>query len=93
MDLRYIIMTGFLLLTSSGIAAPGDGRKGSQDLSREEAAALARQRHPGRILSIRRLNDDNAPRYSVKMLSNGDVRVITVPEPEYEPDARPRHRR
>ena len=78
MFLRVLLFTALFLQLGIGSAQAEDGRKGSREFSREEAAAFARQRHPGRVLSIRRLNGDK-PKYQVKMLSDGDVRVITVP--------------
>ncbi|OOZ38862.1 PepSY domain-containing protein [Solemya elarraichensis gill symbiont] len=70
----------FLLLAQGSLAARShDKENGHRELSREQAAAIARKRHPGKVLSVRRIKGKKPPAYRVKILSKGDVRVIRVP--------------
>jgi hypothetical protein len=68
--------------------APADG---GAFASRDEAAAEARRRVDGRILSIKL--GGNPPEYRVKILRNGDVHLLRLPAKRNgkgKQDARPR---
>jgi uncharacterized membrane protein YkoI len=73
------ILLMLLLPAQALVAAPRDMRDGNRELSREQAAAIARKRHPGKVLSVRPIKGKQPPAYRVKILSDGEVRVIRVP--------------
>ncbi|MEJ2310557.1 MAG: hypothetical protein P8Z31_12600 [Gammaproteobacteria bacterium] len=78
-----------LLLLLPGYAPASD----SGFASRQEAAAEARRRVDGRILSIKL--EGNPPEYRVKVLKGGDVHLLRLPAKRNgrgkgQPDARPR---
>lgn len=51
----------------------------SKRISAEEAARRAQSRYGGKVLSIElRQTPDGKPYYRVKLLSNGDVRVVRI---------------
>ena len=77
--LLFLLMPGY---------APADDRGFA---SRDEAAAEARRRVDGRILSIKR--GGNPPEYRVKVLKDGDVHLLRLPARRTgkgQTDARPR---
>ena len=61
-----------LLPALSATAAPESGASG---ISQQQAASIAQQAHPGRVLGVRRKGEV----YRVKTLStNGEVREIAI---------------
>lgn len=49
-------------------------------ITREEAAAIARKRHGGRVLGVKfAQSDDGRGFYRVKMIRDGRVRVVRIP--------------
>lgn len=45
-------------------------------MNSKQAAAIAQQQHPGKVLSVKRENNH----FKVKMLHEGNVRYVTVPQ-------------
>lgn len=48
-------------------------------ISPAEAAQQAREQHGGKVLSVDLERGDSAPQYRVKIIDNGNVRVVRVP--------------
>ncbi|MDX1656430.1 MAG: peptidase [Candidatus Competibacteraceae bacterium] len=64
------------LLTTTALAQQSEG---DQELSRDRAAAIAREVSGGRVLGVEVRRQDGAPVYLVKvLLADGRVRVLPV---------------
>ena len=60
----------FMLLVSTAAHA---------DISQQQAVSIAQSVHPGRVLAVKLVQENNAPVYRVKTLSAaGDVRIIVI---------------
>jgi uncharacterized membrane protein YkoI len=79
MYIRLALLITLLLAQGSLAARSYDKENGHRELSREQAAEIARKRHPGKVLSVRPIKGKQPPAYRVKILSDGEVRVIRVP--------------
>jgi len=48
-------------------------------IDRQEAASIARQVHPGRVLAVKPVQRGKSPAYRVKTLSaDGDIHIIVI---------------
>ncbi len=84
--LSSLLIAGLLLTLTSGALADRPDRNGhnrgtdrhpsqqAAGISPQQAMAQARQRYPGKVLSVRRTNGS----YQVKMLHEGKVRYVTI---------------
>lgn len=78
-------MIGEGRVSSDGLA--GGARNGlvhrvaddGSDKSAAEAARQARREHGGKVLSVTRKGDSDNAHYRVKLLNNGNVRVVRIP--------------
>jgi len=56
---------------------PRDSRS-NNEMSADEAADRARSRHGGRVLSVRSRRDGGSRYYEVKLLKEGQVRIVRI---------------
>ena len=49
------------------------------DIGKKQAVSIAQSVHPGRVLAVKQVQENNVPVYRVKTLSaSGDVHIIVV---------------
>ena len=49
------------------------------DIGKKQAASIAQSVHPGRVLAVKQVQENNVPVYRVKTLSaSGDVHIIVI---------------
>ena len=69
--MKQILLTAMLMIALSTLPAQAAPR----DIDKEHAVAVAQQRFPGRVLSVKRKGEQ----FHVKILNDdGDVRIIKV---------------
>ncbi|MYM64765.1 PepSY domain-containing protein [Pseudomaricurvus sp. HS19] len=67
------VLALLLLLTLCAGSVQAQSNKGAE-ISPSQAAAIAQQRYPGKVVSVKRNNGS----YKVKLLHEGQVRVVTI---------------
>ena len=49
------------------------------DIGKKQAVSIAQSVHPGRVLAVKQVQENNVPVYRVKTLSaSGDVHIIVI---------------
>lgn len=63
----------------SGLVHRVDNERGGSGKSPAEAAREARREHGGKVLSVSREGGGKQAHYRVKLIDNGNVRVVRIP--------------